>query len=99
MFHWALMPRPRHKKGLGDKKTPDENAVKGKYQAKAEFHLSLNKQPCLSVVCIREAERAQRRRVFSCFSFLQRSGGSESGRDRGQQQTEGKKKEEGREQD
>lgn len=50
--------------------------------SKAEFHLSLNKQPCLSAVCIREAERAWRCCGFSCFSFLQHSGGSESGRDK-----------------
>lgn len=96
-FHWPLVPRPRQEKGLGDKTTPDENTVKGKYQARP-FHLSLNKQPCLSVVCIREAEQARRCRVFSCFSFLQRSGRSESGRDRGQERIEGKK-EEGAEQD
>lgn len=55
---------------------------KAKKSSTAEFHLSLNKQPCLSAVCIREAERAQHCRGFSCFSFLQRSGGSESGRDK-----------------
>lgn len=36
-FHWALMPRPRQKKGVGDKKTPDENTVKGKYKARQSF--------------------------------------------------------------
>lgn len=92
------MPRPRQKKGRVTSKTPDEKGRERQKSGEAEFHSSLNKQPCLSVVCIREAEQAQRRRVFSCFSFLQRSGGSESGRDGGQQQIEGKK-EEGREQD
>ncbi len=37
IFHWALMPRPRQKKGVGDKKTQDENTAKGKYKARQSF--------------------------------------------------------------
>lgn len=31
------MPRPRQNKGQGNTKTPDENAVKGKHQARQSF--------------------------------------------------------------
>lgn len=92
------MSRPRHKeKGLGEN-TPDENTAKGKYQTRQNsiclLTSSLVYQWCVS----EEQSGAQRCRGFSCFSFLQRSGGSEAGRGRGHQQIEGEE-EEGREQD
>lgn len=36
-FHLAPMPGPGQKKGLGDKKTPDENTVKSKNHARQSF--------------------------------------------------------------
>lgn len=37
MRRWVLIPRPRQKKGLGDKKTADTKAEKGKNQARPNF--------------------------------------------------------------
>lgn len=37
MFHRASMPWPQQKKGLGDKKTPDEKAVKGTNKTRQSF--------------------------------------------------------------
>lgn len=53
-------------------------AVTRKHQMKRQWKakIRLNKQPCLSAVCIREAEQA-RLLPRRCFSFLRHSGGSE----------------------
>lgn len=95
-FHWALMPRPCQRNRLGDKKAADENTVNSKHQARQSF-ICLLTSSLVYLRCIsqkRSGAGPRRCRVFSCFSFLERSGGSESGRDWGQQQTEGKKEEE-----
>lgn len=56
-FHWVLMPRRKtHKRTQWQGSTrwkPSQKQISGM----AEFHFSVNKQACLSVVCIRETER------------------------------------------
>lgn len=90
------MPRPCQRSRLGDKKAADENTVNSKHQARQSF-ICLLTSSLVYLRCVsqkRSGAGPRRCRVFSCFSFLERSGGSESGRDWGQQQTEGKEEEE-----
>lgn len=70
----------------------DEND--SKHQAGPEFHLFLNKQPCLSAASVsqRWSEVGPRRcRALSYFSFLVHSGGSERvGESKGNSRLRGK---------
>lgn len=72
--HWDYNTKPVTKGRRWRRRKQQMKIGKKQISGRAELHMSPNKQPCLSAVHIGEAARPCRQ-AFSCFSFLERSGG------------------------